>query len=98
MIRNIIYWMAAFAGAASGIGFFHILSEFPQIGGHVLAARIISFVGPLGWLLIFLSGTLLILRFRGSRPGQILAISFLSVAIAIGCTLMSAPVTSSGQF
>jgi len=99
MMHNIIYWMAAFVCAVWGVGCFYAVSRAPQLFGYgtpPLATRMVFFVGPLGWLLFFLFGALLILRFRGSRPGQVLAICLLSAALAIGTTLLFTPFTCPG--
>jgi hypothetical protein len=95
MKHNVFSSIVAFVCAALGIMFSYLLHNFINSSGSgffPLATRIVVFIGPLGWLLLSLGTASFIVRFRGSRPGSILAVCFLLAMIAAESIILFTPV------
>ncbi len=91
MKRNALNWIAASACTACGIGLCLSVARYRELflGVHFpFTTRTILFIGPIGWLVLSLATSLLIIRYRQSLLGTIFAIAFLLAIIALGCALL----------
>jgi hypothetical protein len=91
-IHHVFPWIAAFMCAADGVGFFYLLSLDPENrppAKHMypFVSRLVYSIGPVGWLLLSLAAVSLIIRFRKSNLGALIALGFGSVVIAAMCAL-----------
>lgn len=97
--RSVASWVGAVGCATGGAMASLLLPRLAEeFEGGVISvpARIVFFVGPLGWLLLSLLTASLIIRFRGSKLSEILALCCLATLVAAMCAVTFTTVSCPG--